>query len=76
MGLGAWDCRKCSFQSLTSDLSVVGGGWVGGRDKRTSWSDLVGVRQKLKVDLYNELELSKIKGSIMQYYSFIVCFEL
>ena len=36
-------------QLSISELSVVGGGWVvgGGRDKRTSWSDLVGVRQKL-----------------------------
>ena len=37
-------------QLSISELSVVGG-WVvvgggGGRDKRTSWSDLVGVRQK------------------------------
>ena len=34
-------------QNSISELSVVGG-WVvggGGRDKRTSWSDLVGVRQ-------------------------------
>ena len=30
-------------QISISELSVVGGG--GGRDKRTSWSDLVGVRQ-------------------------------
>ena len=29
-------------QISISELSVVGGG---GRDKRTSWSDLVGVRQ-------------------------------
>ena len=40
-------------QNSISELSVVGGGWVGGGgggglDKRTSWSDLVGVRQKLK----------------------------
>ena len=39
-------------QISISELSVVGGwvgGWVvvGGLDKRTSWSDLVGVRQKL-----------------------------
>ena len=37
-------------QLSISELSVVevGGGWVvGGLDKRTSWSDLVGVRQKL-----------------------------
>ena len=34
-------------QLSISELSVVGGGWwVGGLDKRTSWSDLVGVRQK------------------------------
>ena len=37
-------------QISISELSVVGSGWwwwwVGGRDKRTSWSDLVGVRQK------------------------------
>ena len=35
-------------QNSISELSVVGGGgWVvGGLDKRTSWSDLVGVRQK------------------------------
>ena len=35
-------------QISISELSVVGGGWVGGGglDKRTSWSDLVGVRQK------------------------------
>ena len=26
-----------------------GGGWVGGLDKRTSWSDLVGVRQKISL---------------------------
>ena len=36
-------------QNSISELSVVGGGWVvvvvGGLDKRTSWSDLVGVRQ-------------------------------
>ena len=33
-------------QISISELSVVGG-WVGGGlDKRTSWSDLVGVRQK------------------------------
>ena len=35
-------------QISISELSVVGGGgWVGGGglDKRTSWSDLVGVRQ-------------------------------
>ena len=34
-------------QLSISELSVVGG-WVvvGGPDKRTSWSDLVGVRQK------------------------------
>ena len=31
-------------QISISELSVVGGG--GGLDKRTSWSDLVGVRQK------------------------------
>ena len=41
-------------QLSISELSVVGGwwwvggGWVGGGlDKRTSWSDLVGVRQKI-----------------------------
>ena len=39
-------------QLSISELSVVGGGggWAkggGGRDKRTSWSDLVGVRQLL-----------------------------
>ena len=35
-------------QNSISELSVVGGWWVvGGLDKRTSWSDLVGVRQKL-----------------------------
>ena len=39
-------------QLSISELSVVGGGWVvvvvvgGGRDKCTSWSDLVGIRQK------------------------------
>ena len=33
-------------QLSISELSVVGGWVVGGRDKRTSWSDLVGVRQK------------------------------
>ena len=33
-------------QISISELSVVGGWVVGGRDKRTSWSDLVGVRQK------------------------------
>ena len=35
-------------QLSISELSVVGGWWVvgGGRDKRTSWSDLVGVRQR------------------------------
>ena len=35
-------------QISISELSVVGGWWVvgGGLDKRTSWSDLVGVRQK------------------------------
>ena len=39
-------------QNSISELSVVGGwwvgggGWVGGLNKRTSWSDLVGVRQK------------------------------
>ena len=37
-------------QISISELSVVGGlvvvGGGGGRDKRTSWSDLVGVRQK------------------------------
>ena len=36
-------------QISISELSVVGGWWVGGGgglDKRTSWSDLVGVRQK------------------------------
>ena len=40
-------------QLSISELSVVGGGdgWVGGRDKRTSWSDLVGVRQKV-VDIW------------------------
>ena len=32
-------------QLSISELSVVGGGG-GGPDKRTSWSDLVGVRQK------------------------------
>ena len=35
-------------QISISELSVVGGWWVGGGgglDKRTSWSDLVGVRQ-------------------------------
>ena len=31
-------------QISISELSVVGGG---GLDKRTSWSDLVGVRQKI-----------------------------
>ena len=102
MGLGAWDCQMCSFQSLclchclclchrichchchcicvtlpslnsschelsenvwvwgcgtvrSADFDLwakcrgwVGGWWwwVGGLDKRTSWSDLVGVRQK------------------------------
>ena len=37
-------------QISISELSVVGGWWVvgGGLDKRTSWSDLVGVRQKVK----------------------------
>ena len=37
-------------QLSISELSVVGGdGWVGGgRDKRTSWSDLHRVRQKVK----------------------------
>ena len=36
-------------QNSISELSVVGG-WVGGGglDKRTSWSDLVGVRQKME----------------------------
>ena len=36
-------------QLLISELSVVGGWWVGGwvEHKRTSWSDLVGVRQIL-----------------------------
>ena len=34
-------------QLSISELSVVGGGG-GGPDKRTSWSDLVGVRQILK----------------------------
>ena len=34
-------------QISISELSVVGGGWVGGGlDKRTSWSDLHRVRQK------------------------------
>ena len=34
-------------QLSISELSVVGGGWVGGGlDKRTSWSDLHRVRQK------------------------------
>ena len=37
-------------QNSISELSVVGGGggggWVGGLDKRTSWSDLHRVRQK------------------------------
>ena len=35
-------------QLSISELSVVdlGGGGGGGLDKRTSWSDLVGVRQK------------------------------
>ena len=35
-------------QLSISELSVVdlGGGWVGGLDKRTSWSDLHRVRQK------------------------------
>ena len=39
-------------QISISELSVVGGGgWVvvGGLDKRTSWSDLVGVRQKTAI---------------------------
>ena len=39
-------------QISISELSVVGG-WVvvvgGGQDKRTSWSDLHRVRQKLKI---------------------------
>ena len=98
MGLGAWDCQMCSFQSLclchclclchrichchchcisvtlpslnsschelSENVWVWGcgtvrsaefdlwakcrGWWVGGRDKRTSWSDLVGVWQKHK----------------------------
>ena len=39
-------------QISISELSVVGGsGWVGGLDKRTSWSDLVGVRQKENIAL-------------------------
>ena len=33
-------------QLSISELSVMGGG---GRDKRTSWSDLVGVRQKVEI---------------------------
>ena len=44
-------------QISISELSVVGGWWVGGvggLDKRTSWSDLVGVRQKY--DIYNHLK--------------------
>ena len=43
-------------QISISELSVVGGGgWVvvgGGLDKRTSWSDLVGVRQSAKYCSY------------------------
>ena len=39
-------------QLSISELSVVevGGWWVGGPDKRTSWSDLVGVRQRFTCD--------------------------
>ena len=45
---GFEDLGLSEVQLSISELSVVGGGgWVGGgRDKRTSCSDLVGVRQK------------------------------
>ena len=42
-------------QNSISELSVVGGWWVGGRDKRTSWSDLHRVRQKSKLFLESQI---------------------
>ena len=48
------------MQLSISELSVVGGGWVGGLDKRTSWSDLHRVRQKEGEwrDFYNHQALN------------------
>ena len=50
-------------QILISELSVVGGGgWVGGGglDKRTSWSDLVGVRQKRDWEYVSKIQLGEL----------------
>ena len=48
-------------QISISELSVVGGwvgGWVvGGLDKRTSWSDLVGVRQSCTTSYFDYLQV-------------------
>ena len=111
MGLGAWDCRKCSFQSLCLCLRIcnchclcicvtlpslnsswhelsenvwVWGlgtvrsaafnlwakcrGWVvGGPDKRTSWSDLVGVRQKRAQYLITDGTLTKTNPWLLSH---------
>ena len=40
-----------------SELNVVG---MGGRDKRTSWSDLVGVRQKFNIKYEPNVSVTKI----------------
>ena len=54
-------------QISISELSVVGGGgWVGGGgglDKRTSWSDLVGVRQKKTKTLSTDCSTAGLKAS-------------
>ena len=54
-------------QISISELSVVGGWWWwvgGGLDKRTSWSDLVGVRQKYFFE--TNKQRGKIKFPIMR----------
>ena len=50
-------------QLSISELSVVdlgGGWWVGGPDKCTSWSDLVGVRQKFNIKYEPNVSVTKI----------------
>ena len=64
-------------QLSISELSVVGGGWVGGggRDKRTSWSDLVGVRQKLAKNNPSS-NLVSTTWYYMQSHTIIIIFQV